>query len=277
MLHSFGCTRAGWQSDHRHPARDARLAGHAGVPVPRGNRALPGWRGGLCRIARAAVVLTACAAAAAQAAAHDPVSEDPVPDPAHPPAIMELSVTSDGMRLPGLMYIANGPGPHPTVVLLHGIPGNEKNLDIAQALRRAGFNVLFFHYRGAWGAEGSYSVLQVADDALAALALLQEPENAARYRVDTGRLSLLGHSLGGFASLRAGSLAAEVRCVGAIAPANFAARAAGIGRGDDGAQAFLDYADTLYMLRDFDGERLRRQLQRAAPEEIDTRLFASGW
>jgi pimeloyl-ACP methyl ester carboxylesterase len=189
---------------------------------------------------------------------------------------MELSVTSDGMRLPGLIYIANGPGPHPTVVLLHGIPGNEKNLDIAQALRRAGFNVLFFHYRGAWGAEGSYSVLQVADDALAALALLQEPENAARYRVDTGRLSLLGHSLGGFASLRAGSLAAEVRCVGAIAPANFAARAAGIGRGDDGAQAFLDYADSLYMLRDFDGERLRRQLQRAAPEEIDTRLFANG-
>ena len=39
------------------------------------------------------------------------------------------------------------------VLLLHGFPGNEKNLDLAQDLRADGFNVLFFHYRGAWGSE----------------------------------------------------------------------------------------------------------------------------
>jgi pimeloyl-ACP methyl ester carboxylesterase len=213
---------------------------------------------------------------AAALAGTDPLVEDPVPDLSHPPAIMELNIPSAGLRLPGLIYLANGAGPHPTVVLLHGIPGNEKNLDIAQALRRAGFNVLFFHYRGAWGAEGSYSVLQVAEDALAALAMLRNPLHAKRYRVDVARLSLLGHSLGGFAALRAGSDDDGLRCVGAISPLNFGPLVAGLTAEDTGAEAFLAYADTLYMLRDFDGARLRQQLRSAAPEDIDTTLFGPG-
>ena len=68
-----------------------------------------------------------------------------------PPRIEELTIKSHGMRMPGLAYLAAGNGPHPTVLLLHGYPGNEKNLDVAQALRRLGWNVVFFHYRGAWG------------------------------------------------------------------------------------------------------------------------------
>ena len=91
------------------------------------------------------------------------------PDADFPPAIHELAFDSQGHRLAGIIYTANGPGPHPTVVLLHGFPGNEKNLDLAQVMRRAGFNVLFFHYRGAWGSQGDYSILGVDDDALAAL------------------------------------------------------------------------------------------------------------
>ena len=83
---------------------------------------------------------------------YDPVSQDPQSiDAANPPAIVEVNFKSQGKRLNGVVYLANGAGPHPTVVLLHGFPGNEKNLDLAQALRRDGFNVLFFHYRGAWG------------------------------------------------------------------------------------------------------------------------------
>ena len=40
-------------------------------------------------------------------------------------------------RLLSVLYTAAGSGPHPTVLLLHGIPGCERNLDLAQALRRA--------------------------------------------------------------------------------------------------------------------------------------------
>ena len=49
---------------------------------------------------------------------------DTPPDPDFPPAIEELAISSDGARMPGLIYIANGEGPHPTVVLLHGFPGH---------------------------------------------------------------------------------------------------------------------------------------------------------
>ncbi|MFD3266336.1 hypothetical protein [Phenylobacterium ferrooxidans] len=32
--------------------------------------------------------------------------------------------------------------------------GNEKNLDLAQAVRRAGWNAAAFNYRGSWGSPG---------------------------------------------------------------------------------------------------------------------------
>ena len=111
----------------------------------------------------------------------------------------------EGSRLSGILYLANGLGPHPTVVLLHGLPGNEKNLDLAQVMRRAGFNVLFFHYRGAWGSEGDYLISRQPEDVAAAIGFLRE--NAVRYRIDVNAISLLGHSLGGYAALAAGSVA----------------------------------------------------------------------
>lgn len=51
-------------------------------------------------------------------------------------------------RLLSVLYTAEGDGVHPTVILLHGIPGCEQNFDLAQALRRVGFHVLTFHYSG---------------------------------------------------------------------------------------------------------------------------------
>ena len=38
-----------------------------------------------------------------------------------------------------IIVLAAGAGTHPVVVFLHGYPGNERNLDLAQAVRRAGF------------------------------------------------------------------------------------------------------------------------------------------
>ena len=38
------------------------------------------------------------------------------------------------------VYTAEGDGPHPVLIFTHGYPGHEKNLDLAQALRRDGFS-----------------------------------------------------------------------------------------------------------------------------------------
>ena len=203
-----------------------------------------------------------------------PLSSDPVPDNMFPPSIEEITFRIGEDRLSGILYLANDLGPHPTVVLLHGFPGNEKNLDIAQVLRRAGFNILFFHYRGAWGSEGQYSLTQLADDVAAALNFLRD--NATRYRVNTQKLSLLGHSMGGFAALSAGSVDPSLRCVGAMSPANLGLMAEGVRAGEPGAMDFLDYADELFMLRGFDGAQMRKELLSMPAWQIDTRLFAPG-
>lgn len=201
---------------------------------------------------------------------------DPHADPQYPSAMVELNIPSAGSRMPALLYQANGAGPHPTVLLLHGFPGNEKNLDIAQALRREGFNVLFFHYRGAWGAEGVYSINQLADDTLAALAFLRKPTNSATLRIDTDRLSLLGHSLGGFTALAAGSRDAKLACVGALSPANVGLWKMGIDTEDRNSLRLLSYADTLYMLDGFSATALLEQLRSASLEAVDTRAFGPG-
>jgi dienelactone hydrolase len=66
----------------------------------------------------------------------------PLRDKENPPQLAQISFESKGQRLNGSFYIAAGPELKPTVILLHGIAGNERILDVAQALRRAGVNVL---------------------------------------------------------------------------------------------------------------------------------------
>ena len=122
---------------------------------------------------------------------------DPPIDAAHPPRMEVLHIPSGGVEINGVAYLAAGAGPHPTVILLHGLPGNEKNLDLAQAIRRAGWNVVTFNYRGSWGSPGAYSFRGNLADAKAVLAYVRTPANAARLGVETRKLVIAGHSLGG--------------------------------------------------------------------------------
>lgn len=128
------------------------------------------------------------------------VISDPAPDPVYPPHSAQVLVLSHGLGMNGLFYLAGGAGLHPTMVLLHGIPGNEQNLDLAQAVRRAGWNVLTLHYRGAWGSPGVFSISHVLEDADAAVAFVRRPDIAEKFGIDTRRIVLGGHSMGGFAS-----------------------------------------------------------------------------
>ena len=123
---------------------------------------------------------------------------DPPADAKAPAASEVLHIPSGGLEINGLAYLAAGPGPHPTVVLAHGLPGNEKNLDLAQAIRRSGWNAVTFNYRGSWGSPGAFSFQGNLDDARAVLAYLRDPANAAKLRIDPKRLVLMGHSMGGW-------------------------------------------------------------------------------
>ena len=130
---------------------------------------------------------------AAQAAPQAVIADPPI-DKAHPPAMAYVRIPSGGDLINGVLYTASGAGPHPALLLLHGFPGNEQNLDLAQAVRRAGFDVLTLHYRGSWGSPGAFSFSHAIEDSDAAVAFLKT--NAAKYHL--GRIFVAGHSMGGF-------------------------------------------------------------------------------
>ena len=99
----------------------------------------------------ALMIAAPAALMAAPAAAKVPsaIYTDPPHDAANPARMEVLHIPSGGVEINGVAYLAAGPGKHPTLVIAHGWPGNEKNLDLAQAVRRAGWNVVTFNYRGS--------------------------------------------------------------------------------------------------------------------------------
>ncbi|WP_411342272.1 alpha/beta fold hydrolase [Sphingopyxis sp. J-6] len=126
------------------------------------------------------------------------IYSDPPADKAHPAAMEVVHIPSGGVEINGVVYIPAGAGPHPAVILCHGLPGNEKSLDLAQAIRRAGWTVITFNYRGSWGSPGQYRFGQNLEDADAVLAFARDPANAAKLRIDPERLVIMGHSMGGW-------------------------------------------------------------------------------
>ena len=153
----------------------------------------------------------------------DPIAHDPVTvDGDYPATMASVTFDSHGALVNGVLLIAQGPGPHPTVLLLHGFPGNERNFDLAQVFRRAGWNVMVFHYRGCWGSQGDYSFAHVLEDVDAALGFLRAASSQDLYRVDTSNIVLVGHSMGGFAALMTAASDLQVRAVASISGANCA-------------------------------------------------------
>ncbi len=129
----------------------------------------------------------------------DPFTDDPKIDLAYPADQKSLIIDSEGFLLNGLIEIAQGKGPHPTILFLHGFPGTEKNLDIAHVLRRAGFNVVIFSYRGSWGSKGSYSFKNNIIDCHNVLNFLRNHHKDFRIKRDD--IIVIGNSLGGFNAL----------------------------------------------------------------------------
>jgi uncharacterized protein len=150
----------------------------------------------------------------------DPVRSDPSPTLLPPASMDEIAIPSHGARMNGLIYLATGPGAHPVVIFLHGYPGNERNLDLAQAVRRAGYHTLYVDYRGTWGSGGTFSFAHGLEDTAAVLSWVRSPENVAKYHFDTSRITLVGHSFGGWLALLTAGHEAPGVCVAALAAWN---------------------------------------------------------
>jgi pimeloyl-ACP methyl ester carboxylesterase len=84
---------------------------------------------------------------------------------------------------------------------LHGYPGNERNLDLAQVVRANGWNVIYFNYRGSWGSQGEFSFKHCVEDVVNVVAFCKK--YADSLQIDTSRIALFGHSMGGWVCLKA--------------------------------------------------------------------------
>ena len=124
-----------------------------------------------------------------------------------------------GERMSACLFTPQGDGPRPTVLLLHGYPGDENNHDLAHAFQRAGCTVVVFHYRGTWGSEGLFSLCNVLEDVSDAIDFIEEHSGEETYRFDADRLILIGHSMGGFAALE--TACGDPRPLGVAAVAAF--------------------------------------------------------
>jgi pimeloyl-ACP methyl ester carboxylesterase len=136
---------------------------------------------------------------------------DPPHDTKHPARMEVLHIPSGGVRINGVALVAAGAGPHATLVFFHGLPGNEKGHDIAQAVRRAGWNAVTVNYRGSWGSPGAFRFDNNVEDAAAVLAFLRDTANARALSIDTTRLVVSGHSMGGWVAALTASRDARLR------------------------------------------------------------------
>ena len=141
--------------------------------------------------------------------------QDTAPDVPHAPEGRYLLVESHGCTLFGRLMLPafyDEDSCCPVVMMLHGHPGGDKNLDIAKVLQNNGFAVAVFSYRGVWGSHGDYSMSHNIEDTIVVAAYLRE--NAAKYRIDPERLYLFGHSMGGFSAMNA--MASGLKASGAV-------------------------------------------------------------
>lgn len=203
---------------------------------------------------------------------------DPPANKAHPAAMEVVHIPSGGVEINSVVYVAEGPGPHPTVVLCHGLPGLEKNLDLAQAMRRAGWTVITFNYRGSWGSPGDYRFTNNLEDANAVLAFARNPANATKLRIDPKRLVVIGHSMGGWVTaltaahdkgLLGGAMisAGNMGIIGAL-PRD---QAAGLLR-NNGMEALAGTTPEI-MADEIIANKDRFDFVKAAPQLLQTNLF----
>lgn len=102
-----------------------------------------------------------------------------------------------GYDLVGIYYLATTEAP--LAIFLHGVPGAEKNHDLAQQLRQRGWHALILHFAGCWGSGGTYNPTQQPEDVRTAIDFALGED--APVPVQTDKIALIGYSLGSRAAL----------------------------------------------------------------------------
>jgi uncharacterized protein len=113
------------------------------------------------------------------------------------PVSIDLRTRND-IKLDAKIYVTEKSNKAPSVILLHGFPGNQSSpLGLAEKLNSAGFNILVFNYQGSFFSEGNFSFDNSIDNVNTAFNFLTDPENQTKYKIDTSKIVVCGYSFGG--------------------------------------------------------------------------------
>ncbi len=131
---------------------------------------------------------------------------------------VDITIDRDGTLLNGKLYVSEGNGIFPTVLLLHGFPGNETDvLGLGNSLSKLGINVLTVNYSGTYQSQGEFSFKNTQKDIQAAYEFIHQPENTRKYKLDTTCIHLGGLSYGGGMALTYAANHPEINSVFSIA------------------------------------------------------------
>lgn len=119
------------------------------------------------------------------------------------PSIQRLNLLSDGIRLAAEFYLPPHPGPHPGLIICHGIPTkripdtNDMGYPLlAEKFSSEGFAVLIFNFRGSGESEGNLDLFAWTHDLDIAIDCLYRRSEVAK-----SHISLMGFSGGAAVSL----------------------------------------------------------------------------
>lgn len=128
----------------------------------------------------------------------------------------DFAFVSDGLRLAGTLFVPEGKGPHPALVIAHGSGKEGRHLRGYQYMGRLfaenGFATYIFDKRGIGESEGEYveatDMRIPAGDLVAAVGAVKK-----RPEVDAARIGVLGISQGGWTAPLAATMSDDIAFV----------------------------------------------------------------
>jgi alpha/beta superfamily hydrolase len=132
-----------------------------------------------------------------------------------------LEVKSQGVTMRAPLFVAAGPGPHPTLITFKGFPGGNSSA-LSRFMQDRGINSVILNFRGQYESDGTYDVAGTALDAAAFVAFLKSDSAVRAFRIDPRRIAISGQSAGSFAALSATANDATIRCSSLVVPFNWA-------------------------------------------------------
>lgn len=176
-----------------------------------------------------------------------------------------ITFNSEGSKIHGIFYPANINKLAPTLILLHGSPGNDKEpLGLGTKMMQEGINALAFNYRGTWASEGFFSPKNSLQDVNSAAAFLLSPNTINEFSIDTTNLFIAGYSYGGNIALMGSLNNPSLKKVISIGGADLSE----IARLIKNDESFRKYFENTIEERRLNSEMVRSQSGKAMAEEL---------